>query len=476
VTGWKSLGVHVGAYLHRLAPGVLALLALGLAVLGQRRFVIDDWRALVEGLLLYGLAALCLVVARQTLLYLNAPESLTMPGASQGSLHRRALRISPWRLGMLFGAVLIATALVVAAVQGLPHRGERAYLLAWFAATVLVTAPWLPPRSGLRVSLARAAGVISPYRAELSLLALLTLMGGLLRLLAPGQALVTLLGALAIPALYLLARQLVGWRAALVSGLFLATMPLHLQAAAIAPLAMWDTFFYPAILALFWWGMRDDREEVWPFALAGLAAGLAQYVPTTSRLMPFLLALYVIYLLLSERRRAFDKLPRLGVLALVFAVVGSPLYLYAAQQSLLLLQPFAPGAEQSLALAPLVFPFLPVAGAAPSPPLLGVALYFGLAISVLRWREPGIILLHGWFWAIILAAAVLNVSTPLYRLVAVTPAICLFAALGWQSVAFTLSHARAASTRARVQHLCLAILAAATALASLYAYSRYPLL
>ncbi len=311
-----------------------------------------------------------------------------------------------------------------------------------------------------------------------------------------------LVGTAAIPALFVLAWHISGRRVALIAALLLATFPYHLHYSRVALPIAWDTFTYPAALGAFWWGMRRDSQSLYPFALAGLIGGFGQYPYTGSRLLPILIGIFLLTLALFEREWLRRKGSGLIVMALVFLVVASPHYLTglrdpdafnARLNQVGILQNGWLEAESAIrgegellilwdqfrrALFGFAFfddrtstwgPGTPLA-----PPLLSLGLFFGLAVSLRRWREPGIWLLHGWFWAVILTGGVLTLDPPSSnRLVAITPVVSLFAAAGWNAVATALASALPSDKRSVIGALVAGLLVGATALAGVYAHQRY---
>lgn len=125
-----------------------------------------------------------------------------------------------------------------------------------------------------------------------------------------------------------LGRHLVGTRAALIAGLVLAVLPLHVHFAgrlmADAPLALCLT----ASFLLFWRGQQRDSTQT--FLLAGLAAGLSFWVKEVTTLY---LAVFLAYPLLF-RCWNWKWLWMLGGFALMvganlllfFVLTGDPLY------------------------------------------------------------------------------------------------------------------------------------------------------
>ncbi|HEX8683271.1 MAG TPA: glycosyltransferase family 39 protein [Ardenticatenaceae bacterium] len=332
------------------------------------------------------------------------------------------------------------------------------------------------------------------------------IMASFARVLGPSVGSLRLLGAtlgtLAIPATYLLARLLTGRRLAVVAALFLAAAPLHLHYSRLALVNAWDSFTFPTVLAALWWGMRRDQRETWPFALAGLVAGLGQYPYVGSRLIVIIVVLWLVYLVLFDSEPLRGKGLHLLVMALVFAVVVSPHYLNAVQepdlfnsrinQEGILQNGWLRNEAQARAESPLYvlwdqfrralfgFAFFPDrsgawnSGTPLAPPLLGLGLFLGLIASLRRWRDPAVLLLHGWFWAVILTAGMLTLNPPTSnRLISAIPAVCIFAALGWEGMARALARAWRGERQRRVAVVLLALFAGVTLFTGVHAHQRY---
>jgi hypothetical protein len=108
-----------------------------------------------------------------------------------------------------------------------------------------------------------------------------------------GRLVSAILGALCAPLMYLLGRELFGWRVGLVAGLVIVTLRWHLDVSRLG----WDPISLPlcAILA-FWLLARAIRSGSWSDAVwAGLALGLGMHAYVGFRVLPivgFVLVLY----------------------------------------------------------------------------------------------------------------------------------------------------------------------------------------
>lgn len=266
-----------------------------------------------------------------------------------------------------------------------------------------------------------------------------------------------LLSALAVPALYVLARQFFDRRVAVAAALLLAGYQVHLHYSRVAIHVAVDTFFFTATLALLVYGLRR-RSGPFPFMLAGLLAGADQYVYTGSRLLPLLIVAFLAYLVVVAPRWLDGQQTNLLVLALTFLVVAGPILLVAlqhpdeynarinqvgivqsgwlAQEREIRHQGTLPILWDQFRRALFGFSFYQdqTVSYGPGGPLanapMAILLYLGLGVSLLRWRQPGYALLSLWFWAALIGGGVLTVSPPTSnRLVALTPAVALLVAV-----------------------------------------------
>lgn len=149
------------------------------------------------------------------------------------------------------------------------------------------------------------------------------------RNLAGLRALSAILGALTVPALYLLGRALYGQRTALIAALVLLTFPPHLHYSRLALNNIADPLFGTLALALLAWGWRSGRRT--GYALGGVALGLTQYFYEGGRIIyPLLAATWLAAGFVCWRPRPSAR----GVLlaAVAFVVIAAPVYVTLAGQ------------------------------------------------------------------------------------------------------------------------------------------------
>jgi 4-amino-4-deoxy-L-arabinose transferase-like glycosyltransferase len=263
-----------------------------------------------------------------------------------------------------------------------------------------------------------------------------------------------LVGALTVPALYLVARPWLGNRAAFLAALYLAAFHFHVNFSRIALNNVWDGLGYVIVLGALVHGWRTGRRA--SFVLAGLVLGLLQYFYPSSRLLVLLVAAWLVVATLLDRRRLLGALPNLRLMGLAAVIPVIPLVMFYLRfpneflaplsrfsvlgewmknelvitgdtvQAILLRQ-FSLG-FQAFTATPLrhwYMPGTPILREVPAALFLA-----GLALMLLRLRDERIWLIGLWL-AAFGAAGALSESTPAsQRYVSVAPAVCLVLAYG----------------------------------------------
>jgi 4-amino-4-deoxy-L-arabinose transferase-like glycosyltransferase len=299
-----------------------------------------------------------------------------------------------------------------------------------------------------------------------------------------------LVGTATVPILYLFARDLWGQRTALLAATFLATYDYHIHYSRLGANNVWDAMFVVLALWLLDQGLvqwnngaggepvqerppvqpegspRQTRKRHRYIILAGLVMGLSAYFYTGARLLPLLVAGYLVYLL------ALRCLPRISatagarpswhlvvLLILALLVAAGPMLSYALshpndwnarlnqvgiiQSGWLEREPELTGkstlqilAEQFLRAAGAfhVFPDRTVWYGADRPLLgflPGIFALLGMGWAIANWKERRYSLVLLWFWAVIITGGMLTESPPSsQRLVIAIPAVALLVAFG----------------------------------------------
>lgn len=501
-------------------PALLVALAVLLAFLGQYRFARSS-HPLPSALLLFALAVICLLAAERLARPGKGAEEQGDGGAagttgggpaSAAALPRlrRAARRLEWRWQLTAAAVGLGVWVVWTLARKPLPPNQSGPVVPWLVANAFLVVAWIEWPRGDRVH-----AWLQAHRDEVAVLALVTLGALGLRLwqlesapytlsgdegsvglelrrilegelrnpftlgFGPSPTLAffievipariaglnawtlrlpnALLSALAVPALYVLARQLFGRHTALAAVLVLAGYQVHLHYSRVAIHVAADTFFFTAALAALVYGLRR-RTGPWPFVLVGLLAGADQYVYTGSRLLPLLMVAFLAVLSLVKPEWLAGQRVNLLLMVLSFLVVAGPILLVAAQhpddynarinqvgivqsgwlarEREIRQQGTLPILLDQFRRALFGFSFYQdrTVSYGPGGPLanapMAVLLYLGLGMSLLRWQQPGFALLSLWFWAALIGGGVLTVSPPTSnRLVALTPAVALLVAL-----------------------------------------------
>ncbi|HET6316626.1 MAG TPA: glycosyltransferase family 39 protein, partial [Chloroflexota bacterium] len=137
------------------------------------------------------------------------------------------------------------------------------------------------------------------------------------------------LGALNAPLVYLLGRELWGWRLGVVAGVLLALSRWHVDISRLGMTAIQGAVF--ATLA-FWLVARAVRTQRWTdaaWAGAALALGVHGYI--AFRPLPFVAIVLIAYAALQYRWRPRFLASRGGILVGAFALVALPLLIFALQ-------------------------------------------------------------------------------------------------------------------------------------------------
>ena len=108
-----------------------------------------------------------------------------------------------------------------------------------------------------------------------------------------------LAGALTIPALYWMARQMFGRPAALAAAAWLGAFHVHVFFSRLAYNNIFDGLLLVLAVGGLWLGWQEGRRD--GFLLAGLSLGLSQYFYTTARLTPIVLTIWVVLLAVHRR-------------------------------------------------------------------------------------------------------------------------------------------------------------------------------
>jgi hypothetical protein len=265
-------------------------------------------------------------------------------------------------------------------------------------------------------------------------------------------------GVLAIPATYLLAKQIAGTRVGLISTAVLAFSHTHINFSRIAPVGyIQDTWLVPLELYLLLSGLQ--KRSTWRTALAGVILAVHFSVYLTSQTVVVLLLIYTavaflflrgwikpawrqvlafwgglgimllpeIYYALTHSNEFFSRLSadgtfQSGWLAKTMASTGqSAIHILADR----ILHSF---------LSLIYYPAFDFYGSpVPMLTLVAAALFLvGMGICLWRTRSPGYLLLNGYFYGLMFAIGIFAIppSADSYRMLMVLPAAVIMAAIG----------------------------------------------
>jgi len=275
-----------------------------------------------------------------------------------------------------------------------------------------------------------------------------------------------LTGALAVLALYLLAREIFSKKVAWVSALLLSSLPLHVHFSRVGVDNIADSLTTTLVLWLLFWSVK--RASRLGFLAAGIFAGLCIYTYPGSLLAPFfgVLALG----LLALRTPGFLRANAGNIATFVLAtfIVALPILGYYAAHSETFLARFkkegifqngtldreiratgrnvAEIAEYQFLQSTLVF----IATDAPHgffnspkaylPPVAAMFAIFGLAYVLWRIKDPRCALILAWFFGVVILGSALTSAPPTsQRILMSTPPLVIMVGLGMLKIfeAFT---------------------------------------
>jgi len=131
-----------------------------------------------------------------------------------------------------------------------------------------------------------------------------------------------LIGGLTVSAVYLVGKRLFGQRAGLLAALFLAGSHFHNHFSRIGLNNNWDAFWYVISLGLLADGWHNQRRSSYIFS--GLAFGMAQYFYTSSRFLAGIILIWLLGVVIFNRKRLRGNRLSILLLLLCFLVVVLP--------------------------------------------------------------------------------------------------------------------------------------------------------
>jgi len=274
-----------------------------------------------------------------------------------------------------------------------------------------------------------------------------------------------ILGALTVPAVYLMGRRMFDGRIGLIAAAFMATFPLHVQFSRTAMDMTGDPLFIALTLAFLTRALRDGDEM--EAALAGLCLGLSQYFYFAGRIAAPLMIAYVGLYALHGPRALWKRAKALAITGVVAGVVVLPnLYAMYSDRE----RSYSPRLDQvsiwstgnmevaaredrlkdywidqiqESFLAYVHFHdesdvygrYNPVLGW-----YAGVPFIIGLVVVLRRWRDPRYLILALWAAGAAFLGGTLLIDPPHYpRYVTVTPGLAVLVGLGIVAAGITLA-------------------------------------
>ena len=280
-----------------------------------------------------------------------------------------------------------------------------------------------------------------------------------------------ILGALTVPILYCLTRDLFDRLTATLAALGLVAIPMHVHFSRLGVNNIIVGFW--AVL-IFWLTNRAIvKGRIRDYLLAGIVTGLPLYSYLGSRLISTIGALMLLFCVLTRRDFLKNYWRHLLVYGVILIIVVAPRF-YGAPDMVaasfrtdnifnnhwLISEPI--NSRRSIPEALLdqfyrsTFVFISVSAwggffNSPKPflfPAAALTFVFGLFYSLFRLRELRHLLLHVWFWSIVILGSVLYAVAPnAEKMVAGMPVAALLSALGLVQVFEILKKMRLIPTR-----------------------------
>jgi 4-amino-4-deoxy-L-arabinose transferase-like glycosyltransferase len=271
-----------------------------------------------------------------------------------------------------------------------------------------------------------------------------------------------LLGALTVPAVFLLGRELFGTTTGIVAGLFMASFPLNVQISRIGFNQPGDPLFTSLSFLFFFRGLR--RGKLIEGFLGGCMLAMSHYFYQGGLLGPLVLIAYTIFLFLRQREVVKRMWPIWVAFALGWVLAIGPHYFHL----LITNQPittrfnatsifftgqlghmfeqgephFSRYVQEQIRASffALIHTWDRGGWYGPIASIMGwfgvVPFVLGLGYALRRLFNPRMALLLGWIFSAILLGSVFAISPPqFHRYVVITPTLSLMVAVG--AVAFT---------------------------------------
>jgi 4-amino-4-deoxy-L-arabinose transferase-like glycosyltransferase len=269
-------------------------------------------------------------------------------------------------------------------------------------------------------------------------------------------------GSLAIPAVYLFARQIAGKRIGLISSSLLVISHTHMNFSRTAAVGyIQATWLVPLELYLLICGLK--KHSSWRAALGGIILAIHFSIYLTSQIVVALLVVYLLVLLIFFRNWLKAAIKQVLIFWAGFGIMILPEATYFFQNPHLFMERLAmdgtiqsgwltqqmastgQGAFQILGervlhafLSIIYYPAIDFYGSPiPMLSIVTAALFLlGLVILLVRRQSQETLLLNGYFWAVLLAVGLFSIppSADSYRMLVALPAMLIMAAIGLDRV------------------------------------------
>ena len=268
-----------------------------------------------------------------------------------------------------------------------------------------------------------------------------------------------LIGALTVPAVYLLGRVFFNHRTGILAGIFMAGFHYHIHFSRLGLNNIWDGLWFVVVLGGLYYGWSRSKRS--GFLIAGVGLGLSQYFYVSSRALFALIPIWLIISAILDFQRFKRNFVSIVLMSVITLVAFLPLanFFYFHPEKFLAPQgrvdilgdwitnevqvtglPSWQIILQQIGIGLLGFTSIPILMFyAPGVPLLrtlaaGVFL-ISLVLLLLKIRETRTLMIFGWL-ATFAVIAGLSLPVPAaQRYVAAAPAIALVAAFGLSEIA-----------------------------------------
>ncbi len=146
-----------------------------------------------------------------------------------------------------------------------------------------------------------------------------------------GRIIHVMVGALAVPGVYMMVRRAVNVKAAVLACLFFASQPIHVHFSRTAVITVFDPTFGLLAVLLVWDGL--ERGGYWKFALAGVLLGYSQYFYVAGLLWLVLIPLWLAIQTFRQPQKMLRHSAGLGIMVFGVFLALLPLLMLDASET-----------------------------------------------------------------------------------------------------------------------------------------------